>query len=251
MNKHDKFILTPITSVIEETITASSGFSGGLESYPLGDYILQSTFTKMTGFQEQKAKCIDWVLATNGYEYRISFIKDVNDKGTYSTYDAKRKVYNALVNEIIRYSGLRKKSYISDIKQQSNITPWEDVRLLFEGSNLVSCKQRDYNSFIKSSSVFLNQYYIVPGNDNETLALLGQDLKTYYERDLYRNRNRIAHNTLSYQQNLPDFKMLHNENDLSRNYFFWFSLLALIDEIYIELYKDYLNYLKDNSFFDE
>ena len=75
MSKHEAFILTPITSVLEEMTVAASGIDAGIETYPLWDYILQSTFTKMTGFQEQKMKCIDWELATNGYDYRRFFLK--------------------------------------------------------------------------------------------------------------------------------------------------------------------------------
>ena len=57
---------------------------------------------------------------------------------------------------------------------------------------------------------------------------------------LYNERNRIAHNTLSYQQNLPDFNVLRDEAKYSRNYFVWFAILLLIDNIFIEIYKKYL-----------
>ena len=51
-------------------IPANAGIGNGIETYPLGDYIMQSVFLKMTGFQEQKMKCICWELASNDYEYR-------------------------------------------------------------------------------------------------------------------------------------------------------------------------------------
>ena len=63
-------------------------------------------------------------------------------------------------------------------------------------------------------------------------------IKNEYE-ELYNQRNRIAHNTLSYQQNLPDFNILKNEKEYSRNYFLWFAILLLIDNIFIEMYKLY------------
>ena len=73
----------------------------------------------------------------------------------------------------------------------------------------------------------------------------------HYKEELYRQRNRIAHNTLSYQQNLPELEMLKGENELTRNYFFWFSILVLIDEIFMELYNVYSKCLKENSYFDD
>ena len=60
MSKHDKFILTPMSTILEEAIQASSGIGSGIETYPLCDYIMQSIFLKMTGYQEQKMKCIAW-----------------------------------------------------------------------------------------------------------------------------------------------------------------------------------------------
>ncbi len=57
---------------------------------------------------------------------------------------------------------------------------------------------------------------------------------------LYKQRNRVAHNTLSYQQNLPTLKTLLNENYQYDNYFIYFSILVLIDNIFISLYEHYL-----------
>ncbi len=68
---------------------------------------------------------------------------------------------------------------------------------------------------------------------------------------VYRNRNRIAHNILSYQQNLPELDGLRNENDLSRNYFFWYTVLVSIDELFIGMYKKYCDCLKNYSYFEE
>ncbi|WP_207212960.1 hypothetical protein, partial [Citrobacter werkmanii] len=66
-----------------------------------------------------------------------------------------------------------------------------------------------------------------------------KDLVDMYEY-LYKHRNRVAHNTLSYQQNLPTLKTLLNENYQYENYFIYFSMLILIDNIFISLYEHYL-----------
>lgn len=249
MSKHEKFILTPITIVIEEMIAATSCIGDGIETYPLWDYIIQSTFTKMTGFQEQKVKCIDWELATNGFDYRRIYIEEVKNRGTYSTYDAKKQVYNALVSEIVRYSGVSRKDLITELKKR-RIEPDKIIEQIFRDTNVVRSKQREYSEFLtKCKTEINNQYYIVPDEKSKSVKLFESSLQSHYENELYRQRNRIAHNTLSYQQNLPDLETLR-EDELSRNYFFWFSILVLIDEIFMDLYRYYAQCVKDNSYFD-
>ena len=70
-------------------------------------------------------------------------------------------------------------------------------------------------------------------------------LKNIYENHLYKNRNRIAHNTKSYQQNLPTLKTLMDKNYKYENYFLYFAVLILIDNIFIHLYKNYLTIIED------
>lgn len=62
---------------------------------------------------------------------------------------------------------------------------------------------------------------------------------------MYEQRNRLAHNTLSYQQNLPTFSKLLTEDPDARNYFIWFGILTLIDNIFIELYRYYQEGLEE------
>lgn len=251
MSKHETFILTPITSVLEEMIAATSGLDSGIETYPLWDYILQSTFTKMTGFQEQKIKCIDWELATNGYDYRRIFLENVKNRGTYSTYESKQTVYNVLLDEIARYSRKSKSEIVGEMKTNNDINSRDMVQSILDDTNVKFCKQREYVAFTRCDNQFCNQFWIVPNTSEKTAKLFGSRLCSYYKDDLYHHRNRIAHNTLSYQQNLPEFEMLKNETDYSRNYFFWFAILVLIDEIFMALYRDYSDYTKKSSYFEE
>ncbi len=251
MSKHEAFILTPLTTVLEEMITATSGINDGIETYPLWDYVLQATFTKMTGFQEQKVKCIDWELATNGYGYRISFVEEVKNRGTYSNYESKNGVYNALIGEIARYLGRDIRDVITDLQNEIIIKPKEAVKQLLSNSKVIHCRQRDYDEFLNCDNEFLNQFFVLPEQKAKKAKMLGENLEKRYKDEIYRNRNRIAHNTLSYQQNLPELDGLRNENDLSRNYFFWFTVLVSIDELFIGMYKKYSDCLKNYSYFEE
>ena len=59
---------------MRETVTACTGIGDGVETQSLCEYVLQTTFLKMTGASEQKLKCICWEIATYDYEYRHRYL---------------------------------------------------------------------------------------------------------------------------------------------------------------------------------
>lgn len=100
MSKHSDFIRTPIITILKEAINIAEKVSNGIEMHPLYDYVIQTTFLKMTGFQEQKLKCIQWELATDNYEYRHREISKNGIRG-YSEYDDKNDLYKDLFSHIV------------------------------------------------------------------------------------------------------------------------------------------------------
>lgn len=232
MSKHYKFILTPMSTILEEAIQASSGIGNGIETYPLCDYIMQSIFLKMTGYQEQKMKCIAWEIATNDFEYRRKLLNNDDKLGECSIYVAKNKIYKVLYEQITNMDPHYKIE--KDIKERMKINSFDKVIDMFIDTNLATWNKKMFNEFQESTIIKESQYLNNPNN------LLENTIQEKY-KELYNQRNRIAHNTQSYQQNLPDFKMLSIEKDHSRNYFLWFSILLLIDNIFIELFKTYIS----------
>ena len=99
-SKHYNFITTPIFNILEESVIACRGIGDGIETQTISEYILQTTFLKMTGASEQKLKCICWELATNDYEYRYQYLKKDTDYGECSNYKAKNAIYKELIKEI-------------------------------------------------------------------------------------------------------------------------------------------------------
>ncbi|MBL6538892.1 hypothetical protein JNG37_09110 [Streptococcus suis] len=380
MSKHDKFILTPITSVLEEAVVASYGIGKGIESYSISDYIMQSLFLKMTGFQEQKMKCISWEIATNDFAYRRSLLANDYGLAEHSTYRAKNTIFQKLqesianinndidfhksvfevikedflgkedidiieetrivlkdvfgsesdkdrVNEIFFQLAKKKlsqntnsevleiiKEFLSDsdflslnielekIEQRKNTADEifetlknvikeskfnelcrkllktffqeksfdEIIKMLkvllseseihklyaslakkefrdstvnkiieiFADTNLAVWKEKNFDYFYNEGSkkiICLNQ--LLPKQKNN-YSLFGNVLVEKYEI-LYNQRNRIAHNVISYQDNLPTLKTLQLETDESRNYFVWFAILVLIDKIFMSTYRVY------------
>ena len=71
-------------------------------------------------------------------------------------------------------------------------------------------------------------------------ATLGTKLQEFYSTVVYEHRNKCAHNLLSLQKNLPTLKTLEEEEFMYNNYYFRFSVLVLLDEIFVRLFKAYL-----------
>ena len=180
-------------------------------------------------------KCIAWEIATNDFDYRRKLLNNEDKLGEYSTFETKNKVYKTIYKQIERFDlnfKFKDNVFIDDMKKRVKKNSFELVKEVFENTNLMVWNQNSYSQFLKSKIIEEDQYL------KDGKNLMGEKIKNEYE-ELYNQRNRIAHNTLSYQQNLPDFNILKNEKEYSRNYFLWFAILLLIDNIFIEMYKLY------------
>ena len=100
--KHTKFILTPIFEILKDCVNATKGIGIGIETYPLCEYIMQTTFLKMTGASEQKLKCILWEIATNDFHFRYEFLK--TSYGECSNIKEKNKIFKEMVVQIKKLS---------------------------------------------------------------------------------------------------------------------------------------------------
>lgn len=96
---HTDFILNPLMDVIADGVHGCSSLPVGIENSALGEYFMQSLFLRMTGAQEQKLKCICWVMATNDYRYRYDLLNEKH-YGECSEYKHKRGIYMDLCNLI-------------------------------------------------------------------------------------------------------------------------------------------------------
>lgn len=242
-NIHTNFILSPITDILKDVVSASAGIGNGIETFPLCDYVMQSVFLKMTGFQEQKMKCVCWELATVDYEYRYEFTKI--PLGECSSFKEKQSIYKGLIEQIKK----RSTSYqiLTDGQKNSIIAKINNEILnVFNNTNLTIWSQKRFNEYKSIWSNIEKKHFASDANSLFTEINNGVSLKEIYTEHLYKQRNRVAHNTQSYQQNLPTLKTLINDNYKFENYFIWFSTLALIDEIFIKLYQDYLNTFDEN-----
>jgi len=235
MSKHTDFILAPNFNILKEFVSANNGIGSGIETYSLSEYTFQSVFLKLTGAQEQKMKCICWELATDNYEYRYARYTK-KKPGECSNYDDKNEVYRDLISAI---NELQDDFNLSAYLDRSLISQeiMRDIRDLFEGSNLATWAEPAYLAFTQDNQ-------IIPANQFASNNLFNDELKKRYLL-LYKHRNRCAHNTLSYQENLPSFKSLHIADFKYDNYFVRFAILILIDTIVVNLFKKYQQLLAE------
>lgn len=236
MSQHSAFILKPLSSVIEEAIASVSALSLKMEAYPLIKYLREALLLRMTGFQEQKLKCIMWELSTDDYQFRYQYLSGSHKLGEGSRYEDKKTVYKCLKKQIEDFSP----NYSIDVAVRSRILSDVKIKMddLFMTTIIKQSMEREYADFNTiyaglTARSFGDGDSFIDGNVGQLSA------KRFYEDVLIRERNRIAHNTPSYQANLPSFNSLKNPNDVLRNYFLFYAYLMNIDSIYVELFKKY------------
>jgi hypothetical protein len=229
--------MSPISGILTEVVVANNGIGDGIETYPLSEYIFQSVFLKMTGFQEQKMKCIIWDLATNDYFYRYKRYTQT-PFGECSSYKEKKDIYKDLVELITNFKPNFRAHRDID-KSALEVETLLEMKAIFSGTNLSSWSQNSYLDFENDLTVIPAVEFITEKN------LFEPKLQEKYEL-LYRHRNRCAHNTLSYQENLPTLNTLLKTNPKNDNYFVRFTLLMLLDKIFTTLYTEYNLLLDEN-----
>lgn len=244
MSKHEKFILTSISSIPQETLISCTPLHNGINSYPLCEYIMQTTFLKMTGASEQKIKCILWELATDNYDFRYEYLKD--NYGECSNYESKEKAFQNLLKCISKNNSLFE---ISESEKQILLDKSiSSCNSLFDNSIFSSWLPKEnleYKQIIKR--ITTKQFYQKLGKTIMLLSKkdnLSEPEKENNLRDMfdstYEHRNRCAHNLLSYQDNLPSLDKLKKENYKYDNWFLRFFILILLDNIFIYLFKEYI-----------
>ena len=287
-----QFILTPIVNILQDTVNACKGIGQGIETQSLGEYVLQTTFLKMTGAQEQKLKGICWEMATDDYDYRYQYLK--KNYGECSSYSDKSCVYRDLLAKLIKLDkGFSVAKLFDDVdvmpkldlviaqkvgeaqknQERKKGRPLTDeekekmeagMRKYYTSNGLCEKEQEAFSRRVLFLNVqemidrivgkslvaqweehnYLNYMTLWKGLSKWSFAtgdlLMCKELQEFYSTVVYEHRNKCAHNLLSLQKNLPTLKTLEEEESMYNNYYFRFSVLVLLDEIFVRLFKAYL-----------
>ena len=237
MRKHESFIMKPMSSIIEEAVLSVSGVGFSMESFPLCRYVKDALMLQLTGFQEQKLKCIMWEMATDDYEFRYQNIFQKN-LGECSNVKDKQEIFRHLIRQI----RIKDSNYsIPEISRETIVNTTKNVmRTVFEGTILKTCSEREFKSYLDISKSFTKSSFGV-GEQLFCGNVSGVNAIEFYDRFLYRQRNRLAHNTTSYLENIPGFSSLADPNDILRNYFLFYAYLMMMDGVFVEAFNKYLS----------
>lgn len=243
---HIPFIMKPASDMIKEALSSLNATSGGIETYPICGYVLHSLFLKLTGAQEQKLKCICWELACRDYEYRYERFER-NRFSECSDYKDKNTVYNDIIEAIQK---LDCSFEVDDALRGEIYVEWQNTMSdLYEGSLMATSFTPSYNEYKTLVGSIKNDWYaygrqLFRGKDNlrknDLSKTCGLGLLELFKDYVYMERNRCAHNTRSYQHNLPSPRRMIAEDYKLQNYFLYMSVIVLLDIIYVRLFRIYL-----------
>lgn len=236
MRKHETFILKPMSSVVEEAVLSVAGMGASMESYPSCSYIRDALMLRLTGFQEQKLKCIMWEMATDDYEFRYRYVLQ-KSLGECSNAGDKQDIFKHIIGQI------REKApnySLSDDLRDDVVNNVKNVmETAFNGTMLKSGSDREFRDYLDISRDLTRESF---GVDRKLFCgtVGGLNAQDFYANYLYRQRNRLAHNAASYQENIPGFAVLADPNDRLRNYFLFYAYLMMMDGVFVEAFKKYL-----------
>lgn len=247
MSQHSNFILKPISDVLSDALSVLSTIGDGIDAIPVSEYLLQSTFLRMTGFQEQKLKCVVWDLATSDYTYRYERFSR-KPVGECSCYEEKNLVYKDLVGILSNFGFEITDAIRQDIFDEAKQTALD----IYSQSNLVESNSLHYMEFEQYLTVISKDCIMAKDNlfknvsncrdkDNnqKNRCKHGLCMRQVFEISVYHFRNQCAHNTQSYQSNLPTLESLQSLEYRYANYFIRFFILILVDDIFRYLYGEY------------
>ena len=242
-NNNHKFILTPISNILKDAVTACRGIGEGIETVPLREYLFQTVFLKLTGASEQKLKCICWEMATYDYNYRYQTIS--RQIGECSCYDEKKSIFQDLskvisgLNPHYDFNALfmdRNKEELLDVLRNDYIS-------ILDNSQLAKWENRAFHYF-KTSEPIINKNSFAIRNKQPSAkfpyTFTDEKFKKYYEDIVYRHRNRYAHNLTSYQNNIPTLKVLSSEGFMTQNCFDMMFSLIVFDHVFMIFFSEFI-----------
>lgn len=238
-SKTEAFILSPLSELLSEAAIAMEAVENGMKGYQVADWLMPTIFLRMTGAQEQKLKCINWDLGSLDFELRYHLYS--NKMGEMSCYDEKYKLCCELLSSIIRNN--QGFDPAIDINRKKLLDDANACIVTICGNSVMKdWYAADYKDFEEKTATFKTQELVVWSTDKQKCtALFSGGLLSAFGA-LYNHRNKCAHNTMSYQRNLPKFELLSGQNAVFENYFIRFYVLILLDILFVQLYKLAVSY---------
>lgn len=156
-------------------------------------------------------------------------------KGNPLPQDAKDKIEANIMNQPLPESDFAE--HLAGVKKRKVVSSLVDkVFSQLETANIIHWKEKEFATYKENYQKKFKGEQVTP----KDVSILGNQLQKFYEDVVYVHRNRCAHNTTSYQQNLPTLSTLASSANTEQNYFYRFTMLIIIDEVFLRLYKRYV-----------
>lgn len=230
MSVRTDFITTSVYEILQEGVAAAECLQqDGIDTYPVLGYLLQSVFLRMTGFEEQKLRNICWEVASMDLDYRYQMLQGHISYGEFSNLDDKKKVFD-LLKDKTKDLGV---DFGFDSKKENMLN---EVRSEMESSLKKSILASSFPAAYHQFEIFVKTWKV--DHFAKSGQLLGGNIEKVYD-SLYKQRNRCAHNTPSYQQDAITLTEMQDGQMINSNYFSYFAILLLLDKIFIEAFRMY------------
>lgn len=175
-----------------------------------------------------------------------SIIKKRIGKGNPMTQDEIDKMTIGIMSRPLNEDNFN--NHLSANKRSSRVAQiLEEVQLLSVNTSFEAWRNVDLLNYQKRCQKMIKGSDVATKNKDGVNLLSGNLVKLYNDL-VYLQRNRIAHNTVSYQQNLPALESLSSEDYYLHNYFFRFAIILIVDEVFMRLYKVYLLATKESMY---
>lgn len=168
-----------------------------------------------------------------------SILKKLSDSGNPISSQDATKMKNGIMGSPFNMDDFN--NHLVASKCMSRISQiLEEMYQLFVNTNFELWRNGDLQKYHAKCQKLIRGCDVVVKN-KETFNLFGGNMVDLYDRLVYQHRNRIAHNTVSYQQNLPALETLSGKNYYQYNYFFRFAIILVTDEVFLRLYRAFLD----------
>lgn len=247
-DEHITYINSRLINLLKEVVCTANHLGSGMEANMVNGYLLQSLFLQMTGAQEQKMKCICWELATDDLVYRYRRYYDGWSLSQCSTLKDKSHVYEDLLSAIHKVDHAYNLFPDDPAKQAFLNDVFSSICGIFDQSTIAEFHKKKYSEFkaffsgLKVSNITPSTKLLFKnGNKDFPVSEAKPDTEMFAVYSLlYKLRNGCAHNTPSYQLNLPSLKELHDSKyQKYDNIFIFYATLVMIDEIFRKLFVKY------------
>lgn len=257
---HEDFILTSASKVLKDALYAMSILSPNIKTWPSKEYLLQALLLKLTGFQEQKLKCIRWELATDDYTYRYKHFSSTAtirfSEG--SSLDDKNSVFKDLRTALLEMEGTDSYDmFITTLSQSAYDAARIELQLL-KSSSIYQLIARQCNDFEDLFNAYLQPGCFCSGDkllkdcstcskdpNKNTPGVIHCFLTIEsLMRKTWELRNKCAHNATSYQSNIHTLKTMSARGYLYDNYVTSIVLMLWTDSIFTGMFNRYIELAK-------